>query len=107
MNENHICRFGRDINDTTCFYFCGHFYNAYKENVCVKGATFTENHEKKEAIAYCATCREYLLEKFCSIDTLSDGVFFLEAKKLLILHFPYEKPAGTNYAVYVNIDVSE
>ena len=59
----------------TVFYFCGHFYRAYKEEVNVTGATLIENHKKKEAIAYCAIYREYLLEKFCSFDTLSDDFF--------------------------------
>ena len=74
MNEN-IRRFRIDISDTKCFYFCGHFYRAYKEEVNVTGATLIENHKKKEAIAYCAIYREYLLEKFCSFDTLSDDFF--------------------------------
>ena len=100
-----VHRFKADIEEANCFYFCSHFYEAFKKFESVEGATLIEDHRLKEVIAYCGICREILLDKFYGFNTLSDDFFFFfESRKLLIQYFVNKIP-GVNYAVYVTTSV--
>lgn len=89
-DEDNIGRFQIDLNESSCLYFCGHFYESFKQKYTAKGATIIEGHIRQEVIEFCAECGKYLIKKFHKFDNLSDS---------------FRKP-GTTYIVYINIDIS-
>ena len=54
-NNNH--RFRIEIDETSCFYFCSHVYEVFKEKVKVRGACVLRQESKKEVIGYCSDWR--------------------------------------------------
>ena len=75
-----------EIAETSCIYFCSHFYTGFKDRTEIKNASILKNHTMKEALCYCLTVWKELkcLRKY---NTLSDE-FFFETRKLLIQHYP-------------------
>lgn len=78
--------FGREVKETACFYFCDHFYKAFKDKVKVRGASVLKQTPSKEVIAYCSDCRKQIFRYLGNINTLSTEIFS-EARKLLIQYF--------------------
>ena len=71
------------IEEVSCFYFCNHFYKAYKKREPIKSASMLRSHPTAEVIAYCCSCQDKVRKICCQFESLSDS-FFMEAKKILI-----------------------
>ena len=80
-NGNGICNV--KIEETSCFYFCNHFYKAFKKKESMKGASILRLRPSEEVIAYCANCKDIIFKICRQFEPLSDS-FFIEAKKKLI-----------------------
>ena len=68
------------IEETSCFYFCSHFYKAFKDKVNFRGASVMKQESTKEVIGYCSECRKNILKIICKHTTLSKGVFLKQEK---------------------------
>lgn len=71
----------------------------------VRGATVVKEINLKKLISYCSGCQKFLLAVFHKCDSLSD-IFFLEAKKISIQHYPVLSETK-KYLVHVDVDVSD
>lgn len=81
MNISHSSlSFRIEIDVTTSFYFCEHFYKAFKDKVNFRGASVMKQESTKEVIGYCSECRKNLLKIICKHTTLSKGVFLKQEK---------------------------
>ena len=76
-----------EITETSCVYFCPHFYKKFKERTNIKDASVFENYKMKEALCYCLSCNDKNKKRLKIYDTSSDR-YFLEARKLLMLYYP-------------------
>ena len=68
------------IEEVSCFYFCDHFYKAFRKKEPIKNASVLRSHPLDEVIDFCCSCCIIFAvkSKACPI------VFFNEAKKNLI-----------------------
>ena len=82
--------FHMKLDEVSCFYFCAHFYIAFKEKQTTKGASILCSHPNEEVIAYCSSCYKKIRQICCQLESLSDS-FFAEAKKILIQYYPLAK----------------
>ena len=55
-DDNNIPRFRIDINESSSFYFCDHFYESFKQKSTDKAVTVIKEYKRKEVIAYYAEC---------------------------------------------------
>ena len=78
---------------TSCFYFCEHFYKAFKKKESVKNASVLQSHPHEEVIAYCRECQKKIRSICSRFETLSDDDFN-KTKKNLIQYFSIEKYKG-------------
>ena len=77
-NGNGICNV--KIEETSCFYFCNHFYKAFKKKESMKGASILRLRPSEEVIAYCVNCKDIIFKICRQFEPLSDSSF-IEAKK--------------------------
>ena len=82
--------FNMKLDEVSCFYFCDHFYKAFKKKQTVKGASILRSHPNEEVIAYCSSCHKKNFKICCQLESLSDS-FFAEAKKILIQRYSQVK----------------
>ena len=75
--------FNIKLGEGSCFYFCDHFYKAFKKKRTTKGASILRSHPNEEVVAYCSSCHNKICKICCQLESLSDS-FFAEAKKILI-----------------------
>ena len=54
--------FWNELENTSCFSFCGHLHKDFKDKVRVRGASVIRKNSTKEVIGYCADCEKYLSE---------------------------------------------
>ena len=88
-NENGICNV--KIEETSCFYFCNHFYKAFKKNESMSTfASILRLRPSEEVIAYCANCQDIIFKVCRQFEPITDS-FFIEAKKFLIHYYPIIK----------------
>ena len=83
MNVSHHldnCSFRVKIDETSCSYFCDHFYKAIKEKVRVRASSILKQSSTREVIAYCIDCQNSIRRFLHGFDRLSDE-FFYETKK--------------------------
>ena len=100
-NEHHIVRRDRiNANDFDCFYFCSHFYEAFKKTYSTTDEVVIESYELREALAYCKSYQKTYIRHFTQLNELSDA-YFLEVRKFFIQYYP--SLAADNYFVIVNI----
>ena len=86
VSRQGVCSFRIEIDETSCFYFCDHFYKAFKRKVKVKSASVLKQKLSGGVIGYCADCRKKICNYLLDINTLSDD-FLNKARKLLIQYF--------------------
>ena len=67
-----------DIDDITCFYFCDHFFKAFKNSSNIKNACTLKVHSSREILCYCATCNDEIKKLLDNYDALSDEFFLRE-----------------------------
>ena len=79
-----------EIVETSCIYFCSHFFKAFKDKTRIKNASLLNNHLIKEALCYCLNCKDKSKKYLRNYNTLIDE-FFLEGKKLLIQYKVHDK----------------
>ena len=79
--------FNMKLDEVSCFYFCDHFYKAFKKKQTVKDASVLRTHPIEEVIGYCCSCQKKICKLCCQFESLSDS-FFVEAKKILIQYCP-------------------
>ena len=90
---NNRVFFNVKIEEASCFYFCEHFYKAFKEKKPIKNASILQYHPAEELIGYCCECQKKI-QKLCSqFEALSNN-YFIEAKKTLIQYYPIVKWKG-------------
>ena len=77
-----------EIDSNSCFHFCSHFHRGFKSKVNIKGTSVLK--KSNEVIGYCSDCRDKIRKLLGEYDSLS-GIYFFEARKLLIQYFPIEK----------------
>ena len=70
-----------EIHKTSSFYFCNHFFKAFKDKINLRNTTILR--QLKEVIAYCSECEIKYLKH---LDSLSIELFS-EARKLLIQYY--------------------
>ena len=75
-DENGAVSFWIELENTSCFYFCDHVYNSFKNKVGIRGASVIRENRTKEVIGYCADCEKYL-SKLLKCDKLTKYFFFL------------------------------
>ena len=76
-----------ETNKTSCFYFCSHFYKAFKDKRRINDTSILKNYSWREALSYCASCRNKIKKYLRNYDTLS-AEFLIEGRKLLIKYYP-------------------
>lgn len=103
MNIHNDTRtFRLEIEETSGFYFCDHFYEAFKDKGKVRNASvWTKKVQKKLFDNVDKMCWNFSISV-----TRYRMIFFFEARKLLIQHYPIVT-ATNRYIVYINIDVGE
>ena len=82
--------FNMKLDEVSCFYFCDHFYKAFKKKQTIKGASILRSHPAENVIAYCSNCCKKIRKISCQLESLSYN-FFAEAKKKLIQYYPLVK----------------
>ena len=90
-----------EINEASCLYFCSHFYKAFKDKARNNDASILENYSSREALSYCASCRNKIKKYLRHYDTLSDE-FFFEGRKFLIQHYPKIYCGENNLVTYMS-----
>ena len=45
-----------EIIETSCIYFCSHFYKSFKDGTKIKDASILKNHTIKQALCFCSSC---------------------------------------------------
>ena len=53
-DENGTVSFQNELESTSCFYFCDHFYKNFKYKVRITGTSVIRENRRKEVIGYCA-----------------------------------------------------
>ena len=76
LDGNDTVSFWTELENTSCFYFCGHFYKDFKDKVRVRGAFVIRKNSIKEVIGYCADCEKYI-SKLLGCNKLTEHFFFL------------------------------
>ena len=102
-DENGTISFRIELENTSCFYFCDHFYKNFKDKVRIRGASVIRENRTKEVIGYCADCEKYL-SKLLKCDKLTK-YFFFEMRKFLIQCYPIAT-SKSKYIMYVNSNVA-
>ena len=69
------CFFRIEIDETSDFYFCNHFYKGFKRNVKGKGASVLKPGLSGEVIGCCSDCRKKNCNYLRNTDTLSNDFF--------------------------------
>lgn len=100
--QNDTCTFRIEIEETSGFYFCDHFYKAFKDKVKVRNASVWTKKVQKKLYDNIGK----MFWNFSISVTRYRMIFFFEARKLLIQHYPIVT-ATNRYIVYINIDVGE
>ena len=95
--------FNVKIEEVACFYFCDHFYKAFREKKSIKNASVLQPHPTEEVIVYCLECQKKNYDICSKFDNLSER-FFIEAKKNLIQYYPIVKWKGVSI---INIECLE
>ena len=55
---NNRAFFNVKIEELSCFYFCEHFYKAFKEKKTIKSASILQSHPAEEVFGYCCECQQ-------------------------------------------------
>ena len=76
LDGNDTVSFWIELENTSCFYFCGHFYKDFKDKVRVRGAFVIRKNSIKEVIGYCADCEKFI-SKLLGCNELTEYFFFL------------------------------
>ena len=71
-NSNIIQRCWIYTKDFISFYFCPHFYDAFKRMCTIQNAVVIEKFKSKEALAYCKECQKGYLSHFTQLNEQSD-----------------------------------
>ena len=87
--------FNIKLDEVSCFYFCNHFYKAFKKNQTIKGASVLCSHPNEE---HCSSCHKKIHIICCRFERLPDS-FFAEVKKILIQYRPLVKDV---YVIDIN-----
>ena len=64
-----------NIDETTCFYFCKHFYKAFKDEKVKINYFVIINYSLNQTACYCADCLERISKYFKHLYTLSNEFF--------------------------------
>ena len=102
-DENGTCSFWIELENTSCFYFCDHFYKNFKDKVGIRGASVIKENRTKEVIGYCADCEKYL-SKLLKCEKLTK-YFFFEVRKSLIQRYSIVT-SKSKYVIYVDLNVA-
>ena len=63
------------IEEVSCFYFCDHFYKAFRKKEPIKTASVLRSHPLDEVIDFCCSCQEKIRNICCKIESLSNSFF--------------------------------
>ena len=102
-DENGTCSFWIELENTSCFYFCDHFYKNFKDKVRIRGASVMRETRTKEVVGYCADCEKYL-SQLLRCDKLTE-YFFFEVRKFLIQCYPIIT-SKSKYIIYAHLNVA-
>ena len=94
-----------EINETSCLYFCSHFYKAFKNKTRINDATILKNYSSREALCYCASCRKKIKKYLRNYDTLKDE-FFFEGRNFSIQYYPKVYCDENNLVIYIYMSAS-
>ena len=61
LSRQGVFSFRMEIDETSCFYFCDHFYKGFKKNVKVKGASVLKWGLTGEVIGCWSDCRKKIV----------------------------------------------
>ena len=76
-----------ETNEASFLFFCSHFYKAFKDKARINDTSILKNYSSREALCYCASCRNKSKKYLRNYDTLS-AEFLFEERKLLIQYYP-------------------
>ena len=99
----NIGRITMEIDSTSCFHFCSHSHRVFKSKVHIKGTSVLK--KSTEVIGCCSDRPDKIFRKLLEeYDSLS-GIYFFEARKLLIKYFLIVK--RKHEVMHINIDDSD
>ena len=78
---NGAVAFSVRIEKVSCFYFCPHFYQLFKEKHAVKELSTLRSVPENEIIVFCQPSEEKIRSFYVHIDYFYSN-YFQEAKKL-------------------------
>ena len=77
-DKNGVVSFQAELENTSCFYFCNHFYKNFKDKVRITGASVIRENRTKEYIYIYFEVRKFLIQFYPIVTSKSKYIIYVD-----------------------------